>query len=103
MSAINEFLNYWVWHVMYAGVPVAFGALFTMAVLEFLWLRRLYRALGAVESLAVLSFVHSWRPIYHAWSKAMGDMRVDVHTRGYHFSFDPTDPQRKTKQQSADD
>lgn len=85
---------HWIWNAMAWSIPALFGFLFAMAWLEMRWLLRLHRAVSALEGLAVLSFVHSWEPIYTAWCRSMGDMRVDVQTRRYHFDFDPA-PEKK--------
>jgi hypothetical protein len=77
------------------GTVTLFVFLFALCWLEVRWLVRLHRAISAVESLAVLSFVHSWKPTYLAWCKTMGDMRVEVLTRRYHFNFDPAASEKK--------
>lgn len=97
---MNEFLNYWVWHILAWGVPVAAGVLLALNFLEIRQLYRLHRAINAVEQLAVLSFLNVHRPVWEAWVRSMGEMQVDVRTRGFSFSFDPTEPHRK---QQTDD
>jgi hypothetical protein len=85
---------HWIWNAMAWSIPVLFVFLFATAWLEVRWLLRLHRAVGALEGLAVLSFAHSWEPIYTAWCRSMGDMHVVVQTRRYSFSFDPAGKKR---------
>ena len=98
MAGFNAFMNWIVPHVIPFATAVLGGALGAQVGIQWYKLRELNRAVVAIRSLAVLSYVNMHTPLWHAWCKSMGEMQIDVNTRHYHFAFDPMNPQRKTTQ-----